>query len=35
MDAILKENVIGARDAAREHIDNQEKSILMQIHLED
>ncbi|MBP5165416.1 MAG: GntR family transcriptional regulator [Lachnospiraceae bacterium] len=35
MDAILKENVIGARDAAREHIDNQEKSILMQIHLEE
>ena len=35
MDAIVKENVIGARDAAREHIDNQEKSILMQIHLDE
>jgi len=35
LDAILKENVIGAGEAAREHIDNQEKSILMQIHLDE
>ena len=34
MDAILKGNIIGARDAAREHIDNQEKSILMQISID-
>ena len=32
--AIISGNIIGARDAAREHIDNQEKSILMQIHLD-
>ena len=35
MDAILKGNIIGARDAAREHIDNQEKSILMQISIDE
>ena len=34
MDAIISKNIIGARDAAREHIDNQEKAILLQIHLE-
>lgn len=34
MDAILSDNIIGARDAAREHIDNQEQAILMQIHLD-
>ncbi len=34
MDAIISDNIIGARDAAREHIDNQEKAILLQIHLE-
>ena len=34
LDAILKGNIIGARDAAREHIDNQEKSILMQISID-
>lgn len=34
MDAIISENIIGARDAAREHIDNQEKAILLQIHLD-
>ncbi len=34
MDAIIDENIIGARDAAREHIDNQEKAILLQIHLD-
>nr|MCR5278680.1 FCD domain-containing protein [Lachnospiraceae bacterium] len=34
MDAIIGENIIGARDAAREHIDNQEKAILLQIHLD-
>ena len=34
-DAILNKDVEGAKKAARTHIDNQEKSILSQIHFKD
>lgn len=35
MEAIIKGNILGAREAAREHIDNQEKSILLQISIDN
>lgn len=33
LDAILKGDIMAAREASREHIDNQEKSILSQLHI--
>jgi len=35
LDAILTGNIVGASNAAREHIDNQEQSILMQLHIDE
>lgn len=35
LDAIVSNDPVRAREAARVHIDNQEQSILSQIHLED
>ena len=33
LDAILKGDIMAAREASREHIDNQEESILSQLHI--